>query len=99
MHPEALGLQKRLAFLSVPGMTSKQIPVRKGKTVPIMRPPQSITECGGCGPLPCWRQERAEGGCMHTMSVLLTVWALLTAVLAVLLIYRNTLSMHEDDQL
>ena len=36
---------------------------------------------------------------MHTMSVLLTVWGVLTAALVVLLIYRNALSMHEDDQL
>jgi hypothetical protein len=36
---------------------------------------------------------------MNTMSVLITVWAVLTAVLAVLLIYRGTLTMHEDDQI
>jgi hypothetical protein len=33
------------------------------------------------------------------MTVLLTVWAVLTTALAVLLIYRSALSMHEDDQL
>jgi hypothetical protein len=33
------------------------------------------------------------------MTPLLIVWAGLTAVLVVLLIYRSTLSMHEDDQL
>ena len=33
------------------------------------------------------------------MSVLMTVWAVLTTVLVVLLIYRSALSMHEDDQL
>jgi hypothetical protein len=33
------------------------------------------------------------------MTVLLVVWGVLTTVLAVLLIYRNALSMHEDDQL
>lgn len=33
------------------------------------------------------------------MSVLMTVWAVLTTVLAVLLIYRSALSMHEDDQI
>jgi hypothetical protein len=43
--------------------------------------------------------DRAEGGCMEPMSVLATVWAVLTIVLVVLLIYRNALSMHEDDQL
>lgn len=32
-------------------------------------------------------------------EVLLIVWAGLTTVLVVLLIYRSTLSMHEDDQL
>ena len=36
---------------------------------------------------------------MEPMSVLVTMWAVLTAVLVVLLIYRNALSMHEDDQL
>lgn len=30
---------------------------------------------------------------------LLTIWGVLTAILVVLLIYRSTLSMHEDDQL
>ena len=33
------------------------------------------------------------------MTALLIVWAGLTAVLVVLLIYRGTLNMHEDDQL
>jgi hypothetical protein len=33
------------------------------------------------------------------MTPLLIVWAGLTVVLVVLLIYRSTLSMHEDDQL
>ena len=36
---------------------------------------------------------------MEPMSILMSVWAVLTAVLAVLLIYRSALSMHEDDQL
>ena len=33
------------------------------------------------------------------MTPLLILWAGLTVVLVVLLIYRSTLSMHEDDQL
>ena len=33
------------------------------------------------------------------LSPLLIAWACLTAVLVLLLIYRSTLSMHEDDQL
>ena len=33
------------------------------------------------------------------MTPLLIVWAGLTAVLIILLIYRSTLSIHEDDQL
>jgi hypothetical protein len=33
------------------------------------------------------------------MTPLLLLWAGLTVVLVVLLIYRSTLSMHEDDQL
>ena len=36
---------------------------------------------------------------MSLVMVLLIVWAVLTVVLIVLLIYRSTLSMHEDDQL
>jgi hypothetical protein len=30
---------------------------------------------------------------------MLVVWGVLTAVLVILLIYRSTLAMHEDDQL
>jgi len=33
------------------------------------------------------------------MTPLLILWAGLTLILVVLLIYRSTLSMHEDDQL
>jgi len=33
------------------------------------------------------------------MLALLTLWGGLTAILIVLLIYRGTLTMHEDDQL
>ncbi len=33
------------------------------------------------------------------LTMLLIVWAGLTAVLIVLLIYRSTLTLHEDDQL
>lgn len=36
---------------------------------------------------------------MESMSVLLTIWAVLTAALAVVMIYRTVLTMHEDDQL
>jgi hypothetical protein len=36
---------------------------------------------------------------MSTLTILLIVWGVLTAVLILLLIYRSTLSMHEDDQL
>jgi len=36
---------------------------------------------------------------MEPMTVLVAVWAVLTTVLVVLLIYRSALSMHEDDQL
>jgi Tfp pilus assembly protein PilN len=36
---------------------------------------------------------------MSLLLVLLVVWGVLTAVLIVLLIYRSTLSMHEDEQL
>ncbi len=36
---------------------------------------------------------------MSTLSMLLIVWGVLTVLLVLLLIYRSTLSMHEDDQL
>ncbi len=36
---------------------------------------------------------------MNPMSVLMAIWAVLTTALAVLLIYRSALAMHEDDQL
>ncbi len=34
-----------------------------------------------------------------TLTSLLILWGVLTAVLVILLIYRSTLAMHEDDQL
>lgn len=36
---------------------------------------------------------------MSTLTMLLIVWGAVTVVLILLLIYRSTLSMHEDDQL
>ena len=36
---------------------------------------------------------------MSLLVILLSAWAGLTTVLVLLLIYRSTLSMHEDDQL
>ncbi len=36
---------------------------------------------------------------MPLMTVLLIVWAVLTTILVILIIYRSTLTMHEDDQL
>jgi hypothetical protein len=36
---------------------------------------------------------------MQPLTMLLIAWASLTAVLVLLLIYRSTLTMHEDDQL
>jgi len=36
---------------------------------------------------------------MPLMSMLLIVWGVLTAILVILLIYRSTLTMREDDQL
>ncbi len=36
---------------------------------------------------------------MSTLMMLLIVWGVLTVALILLLIYRSTLSMHEDDQL
>ena len=36
---------------------------------------------------------------MSTMMMLSILWAVITAALIIVLIYRSTLSMHEDDQL
>jgi hypothetical protein len=36
---------------------------------------------------------------MSLLTVLLIVWGVLTGILILLLIYRSTLSLHEDDQL
>ncbi len=36
---------------------------------------------------------------MSKMAVLLIIWGILTSILIVLLIYRSTLTMHEDEQL
>lgn len=36
---------------------------------------------------------------MSTVQMLLIVWGVLTVLLVLLLIYRSTLSMHEDEQL
>ncbi len=36
---------------------------------------------------------------MTSLVWLLVIWSVLTTVLVILLIYRSTLTMHEDDQL
>ncbi len=36
---------------------------------------------------------------MSTLTMLLIVWGVLTVILILLLIYRSTLSMHQDEQL
>lgn len=36
---------------------------------------------------------------MSMMTILLIVWGVLTLILVLLLIYRSTLTLHEDDQL
>lgn len=36
---------------------------------------------------------------MSTIMLLLIVWGVLTGVLVLLLIYRSTLTLHEDEQL
>jgi hypothetical protein len=36
---------------------------------------------------------------MSPMMMLIVVWAVITVALIIVLIYRSTLSMHEDDQL
>jgi len=36
---------------------------------------------------------------MSPLMMLIVVWAVITVALIIVLIYRSTLSMHEDDQL
>jgi len=36
---------------------------------------------------------------MSPLTMLIVVWAVITVALIIVLIYRSTLSMHEDDQL
>jgi hypothetical protein len=36
---------------------------------------------------------------MSPLMLLFVAWGVLTAILVILLIYRSTLTMHEDDQL
>ena len=36
---------------------------------------------------------------MSTMMMIGVIWAVITTALVIVLIYRSTLSMHEDDQL
>ena len=36
---------------------------------------------------------------MSPLMMLIAVWAVITVALIIVLIYRSTLSMHEDDQL
>ena len=36
---------------------------------------------------------------MSPLTMLIAVWAVITVALIIVLIYRSTLSMHEDDQL
>ena len=36
---------------------------------------------------------------MSMITMLLIVWGVLTGILILLLIYRSTLTLHEDDQL
>ena len=36
---------------------------------------------------------------MSLMYLLLVIWGILTSILVILIIYRSTLTMHEDEQL
>ena len=36
---------------------------------------------------------------MQSIDLLLVIWGIVTAALVILVIYRGTLSLHEDDQL
>src|ERR1700752_3300783 len=53
--------------------------------------PESSTHGAGSKSVPRWR--------MSPLGWMATVWGVLTGVLVILLIYRSTLTMREDDQL
>jgi hypothetical protein len=55
------------------------------------RSPDSRTRGAGSISVPRWH--------MTSMGWMATVWGVLTGVLVILLIYRSTLTMQEDDQL
>src|SRR5436305_1484145 len=63
---------------------------RKGSTYTLAATSGCGLSVSGIGQNPRW---------CFMMTPLLILWAGLTVVLIVLLIYRSTLSMHEDDQL
>jgi hypothetical protein len=63
---------------------------RKGSTYTLAATRGCGLSVSGTGQNPRW---------CSMMTPLLILWAGLTVVLIVLLIYRSTLSMHEDDQL
>ena len=67
--------------------------------MPIMSATSSASAPGQARDIPGEALVGAKGGCMEPMSVLLTLWAVLTTVLVIMLIYRSALSMHEDDQI
>jgi hypothetical protein len=63
---------------------------RKGSTYTLAATSGCGLSVSGIGQNPRW---------CSMMTPLLILWAGLTVVLIILLIYRGTLSMHEDDQL
>ena len=69
----------------------------RGKAPPTR--PRARGEVSGieyAGPL---RSLQARWRMSSTLEMLLIVWGVLTALLLILLIYRSTLSMHEEEQL
>src|ERR1700756_3776234 len=61
------------------------------QAVGIPRPHPKQTHGAGSKSVPRWR--------MSPLGWMATVWGVLTGVLVILLIYRSTLTMQEDDQL
>jgi hypothetical protein len=76
----------------------KLYPLDPCEIVPIMLRPALPRRWRAIGH-PRTRDETAQVVSMEPMSVLLTVWGILTTVLMVLLIYRSALARHEDDEL
>src|SRR5690242_17109803 len=95
MIVKGLRSQKNFVDRASAGYLESGYNLRQG---PPTRSPPIVGKCGetstGTGP-----KRNARWRMSSTLTMLLVVWAVLTALLIILLIYRSTLSMHEEDQL